>query len=183
VAVLVLLAAVAAIALISSLGGDDNKAAPVTVPSVVGFDVNDAVAEINRVGLKPHTETNKELDGEIDTIVEQDPIGGATAKKGDTVKLFLPLGSSETSITTTPTSAPTTTKAPSTTEAPVQTTPATAPATTAATVVTTPPTTAPEVTAPPTTAASVTTVVVSIPVPGPGQSASGPPQRGNPNGD
>ncbi|MEA2828140.1 MAG: eukaryotic-like serine/threonine-protein kinase [Actinomycetota bacterium] len=175
--VLVLLAAVAAIALISTLGGDDKKAEPVTVPSVVGFDVNDAVAEINRVGLKPHTETKKELDGAIDTIVEQDPVGGATAKKGDTVKLFLPLGSSETSITTTPTTAPTTTDAPATTQSP-QTTQATAPATTAATVVTIPPTTAPQVTAPPTTGATVTSVVLSVPAPPPQQSASGPPGRG-----
>ncbi len=179
--VLLLLAAVAAIALISTLGGDDNEnAEPVTVPGVIGFDVNDAVAEINRVGLKPHTETKKELDGEIDTIVEQDPVGGTSAKKGDTVKLFLPAGSSETSITTTPTTEPTTTRAPSTTQA---TTPATAPPATAAPTTSPPvtpaPTTTPTVTAPPTTEATVTSVAFSIPVPGPDQSASGPqPGRG-----
>jgi serine/threonine-protein kinase len=179
VVVVLLLAAVAAIALLSALGGGDKKAEPVTVPSVVGFDVNDAVAEINRVGLNPHTETKTDAEGAIDTIIEQNPIGGARAKKGDTVKLFLPAGSSETSITTTPTTAPTTTAAPATEPATTvaPTTQATAPATTVATI---PPTTAPPVTAPPTTA-TVTTVVVSVPA-GPAQSASGKPPKAGGNG-
>ena len=138
----------AIIVLASLLGGNDTEGAPVTVPSVVGLDVNEAVAEINRVGLDPRTSTKEDLVGERDTIVEQDPIGGIVAKKGDRVNLYLPAGSSETSITTTPTTEPTTTDAPDTTRA---TTPTTnAPATTDGhpspphpppTVVTIPPTT------------------------------------------
>ncbi len=153
VVVVVLLAGLAAIALASALGGDDKEGAPVTVPPVVGMEVNDAVAEIHRVGLSPHTETKDDLVGERDHVAEQDPPGGTTAKEGDTVRLFLPAGSSETSITTTPTTGPPTTQAPATTQA---TTPTTqAPATTAATA---PPTTAPVVTLPPTTTPVPTTV-------------------------
>ena len=155
--VVLALAVLAIIVLASLLGGDDTEAAPVTVPSVVGLDVNEAVAEINRVGLDPRTSTKEDLVGERDTIVEQDPIGGIVAKKGDRVNLYLPAGSSETSITTTPTTEPTTTDAPDTTQA---TTPTTnAPATTAATVPPTAPPTAPPtvVTLPPTTVVVVTT--------------------------
>jgi serine/threonine-protein kinase len=152
VVVVLALAVLAIIVLASLLGGDDTEGAPITVPSVVGLDVNDAVAEINRVGLDPRTSTKDDLVGERDTIVEQDPIGGVVAKKGDKVNLYLPAGSSETSITTTPTTEPPTTDAP-TTQA---TTPTTnAPATTVATVPPTAPTTV--VTLPATTVVVATT--------------------------
>ena len=159
VVVVLVLAVLAIIVLASLLGGDDTEGAPVTVPSVVGLDVNDAVAEINGVGLDPRTSTKDDLVGERDTIVEQDPIGGIVAKKGDRVNLYLPAGSSETSITTTPTTEPATTDVPDTTRA---TTPTTnAPATTAATV---PPTAPPTVvTLPPTTTVVVVTTLAEEP--------------------
>ena len=159
VVVVLVLAVLAIIVLANLLGGDDTEGAPVTVPSVVGLDVNDAVAEIIEAGLDPRTSTKDDLVGERDTVVEQDPIGGIVAKKGDRVNLYLPAGSSETSITTAPTTEPDTTDVPDTTRA---TTPTTnAPATTAATV---PPTAPPTViTLPPTTTVVVATTLAEEP--------------------
>jgi len=150
VVALVILVALAAIALASALGGGGGGGAsgPVTVPSVVGFGVNDAVTAVSDAGLKPKIAVKDDLEGERDQVAEQDPIGGATAKKGDTVTLFLPAGSTDTSFTL-----PSTTAAPTTTQG-------TAPPTTQA-----PATTAAPVTAPPTTAAPVTVPPTTTPPP------------------
>jgi serine/threonine-protein kinase len=149
---LVLVAAVAAIALASTLGGGGGKQT-VTVPGVVGKGVNDAVTELGRVGLQPDIQIDDQLDGAPDRVAQQDPPAGATAKKGDKVKLVLPTGSTETTTTTTPT-----TQAPAATPPPTvaQTAPPTtrAPATTVATVA---PTTSPPTTEPPTTVVVTTT--------------------------
>ncbi len=153
---LLLAAVLAVVVLASVLSGDDSPRAPVTVPAVVGLGVNDAQSEIFDAGLKPRIELKDDLDGEQDRVAEQDPIGGSTAKEGDTVTLFLPAGSTNTSVTTPATTeppatvAPTTTKATTTTQAPVTTIPATTVA----------PTTAPPTTSPPTTVAPATTVPV-----------------------
>jgi len=102
--------------------------------------VNDAVIEIDAAGLKPRIEIEDDLTGAPDKVAEQDPPAGAKAKKGDTVTLVLPAGSTDTSVTTSPTTEVATTEPATTTPA---TTPTTkAPATTAATAPpTSPPTT------------------------------------------
>ncbi|MEA2685613.1 MAG: eukaryotic-like serine/threonine-protein kinase, partial [Actinomycetota bacterium] len=162
VAVVALLAAVALIALVSSLSGGDDGGAAVTVPDVVGFNVNDAVHDISEAGLDPEIKVDDTLDGAVDEVAKQEPLGGTSAKQGDKVTLFLPSGSTDTSVQTVPSTAPPTTAAPATTSPP-----ATSPPTTqsqATTPPTLPPTTtpAPTTTSPPPTTVP-TTSEVSVP--------------------
>jgi eukaryotic-like serine/threonine-protein kinase len=159
---LLLVAAIGVIALVSALGGgDDEEAAPVTVPSVVGLGVNDAQAQLDRVGLKSRIDIDDELTGEPDQVAEQVPPGGSQAREGDTVTLRLPSGSTETTQTT---EAPDTTVEPTVTQAP--TTQATTPPTTqppATVAPTLPPTTAPPIVVTPTITIPPTTVATQPP--------------------
>ena len=68
------------------LGGE-----PVEVPRVVGMQLEEAVAELEDVGLEaaPQEEPSRKPEGEV---LEQDPEAGADAETGDTVTLIVSAG-------------------------------------------------------------------------------------------
>ena len=141
-AALVLLAIVAVLALLA----DDDRGGRVTVPDVVGFDVEQAREALERVELRSVVE-EADLPGEENKVLEQRPRGDEETDRTTTVTLVIPAPS-----TTVPTTVPrvtTTRRAPATTEAPATTAP---PPPTQATSppVTLPPRTNPPQTSPPT---------------------------------
>ena len=73
-------------------GGDDDEPATVTVPSVVGQGVNDAVDEVDRAGPEARIESRTSSTANPTGWRSRTPTGGATAKEGDKVTLILPLG-------------------------------------------------------------------------------------------
>ncbi|MGH2748005.1 MAG: Stk1 family PASTA domain-containing Ser/Thr kinase [Actinomycetota bacterium] len=68
------------------LGGD-----PVTVPDVVGMDVNEATQELSRVRLEWEIE-DRFSRRPVGEVVEQDPEADAEAEEGDVVTLFVSSG-------------------------------------------------------------------------------------------
>ncbi|WP_199516066.1 Stk1 family PASTA domain-containing Ser/Thr kinase [Nucisporomicrobium flavum] len=65
--------------------------APITVPQVVGKNVNDARAELQRLGLSV-VEQYKDSDQPADTVIGQSPEQGTGAEKDDEIKLEVSKG-------------------------------------------------------------------------------------------
>jgi tRNA A-37 threonylcarbamoyl transferase component Bud32 len=146
-AAVVLLAIVAVLALLA----DDDEGGRVTVPSVVGLDVDEARAALERVDLRSVVE-EADRPGTENQVLEQRPDARTETDRTTTVTLVVPAPS-----TTVPTTAPrvtTTRRAPTTTEAPATTAPP-------QTQATNPPVTAPPRTNPPRTNPPRTTATTS----------------------
>ena len=126
---LVLLAIVAVLALLA-----DDEGGRVTVPSVVGLDVDDARAALERVDLRSVVE-EADRPGTENQVLEQRPAARTETDRTTTVTLVVPAPTT-TVPTTVPRTTPTTRRATTTTEEPATTAPP-------------PPTTAPPVTLPP----------------------------------
>jgi len=126
--VLAVLAAVVAVLALSRGGGSSAT----TVPRVVGLSVADATSKLNASGLKSQV-VKSDVPGVPDQVIQQVPVDGSQAKRGDLVSLYVPSGTTTTTAfprsTTRPTPRATTgsTVAPTTVTHPATTVPATTP--------------------------------------------------------
>lgn len=68
----------------------------VEVPDIVGMSIEEAEAEAQKVGLSVHVDDQKySEDAASDTVLEQDPEGGAEVKKGTTINVVVSIGSAK----------------------------------------------------------------------------------------
>jgi len=70
----------------------------VTVPSVVGDTLNDALVKLQGAGLTPQTTRQSSATVPIDSVISSDPAAGSTVPKGSVVKLVISSGPAPTAI-------------------------------------------------------------------------------------
>lgn len=93
VSLALLVAILAALAAVWALGGEED----VSVPTVVGMPVDEAVAKLDEAGLSPNL-TGGPNDRPAGTVAEQDPAAGATVSEGSRVSVLVSEGPDEVDI-------------------------------------------------------------------------------------
>lgn len=80
---------VIAVAVFPGNGGPDD----ITVPSLTGMTVDDATRRLTKVGFKIRQASSRPSEGSpAGTIIEQNPLGGATARPGEVVSVVTSAG-------------------------------------------------------------------------------------------
>lgn len=95
--VLVALAVLGLFALLAWWLATNVFAEDVTVPNLVGMEVNEAREELEELGLDPEVDERPSKE-DVNIVFRQDPEAGEVVKEGDTVTLFVSEGARQTTV-------------------------------------------------------------------------------------